>query len=70
MKNLKLIIKSNNKRASVQLMLFLNEKIKTNRFILQKICLKTLKKSQFTLLKSPNINKTAQEKFEKTTFNT
>lgn len=70
MKSLKIIIKSNNKKASVQFMSFLNEKLKNNKFILQKICLKTLNKNQFTILKSPNINKTAQEKFEIKNLNT
>ena len=70
MKNLKIIVKSNNKKASRQLMSFFNEKLKTNKFVLQKICLKTFNKNQFTILKSPNINKTAQEKFKRITFNT
>lgn len=70
MKNLKIIVKSNNKKASRQLMFFFHEKLKTNKFVLQKICLKTFNKNKFTILKSPNINKTAQEKFKKTTFNT
>lgn len=69
MKNLKIVVKSNNKKSITQLMCYLNEKLKTNKFILQKICLKILNKHQFTILKSPNINKTAQEKFEKKNFN-
>lgn len=68
MKNLQIIIKSNSKISIFQFKTFLKKYFLNNGFILYKICIQKLKNKKLAILKSPHVNKTAQEQFQKKTF--
>ena len=60
-----LIIKSKNKKSIFYLLHVINKFTKNEKI---KILSKALKTKRFTVLKSPHVNKTAQEQFESNSF--
>lgn len=70
MKTINLLAKSRDQKSLSKFLIFLNAKINKNFFIKKKYFQKIKSKTIFSVLKSPHINKTAQEQFETTKFNT
>jgi ribosomal protein S10 len=64
MKHYQLTITSKNKKSLNNFLIFLSINLKTNFNIIKKYSQKRKKKVVLTILKSPHVNKTAQEQFE------
>jgi ribosomal protein S10 len=69
MKTLSLFLKTKNKKSLKNFLFFFEENNFINFHSLKKKFSKTKSKTIFTILKSPHVNKKAQEQFEIKTFN-
>lgn len=70
MKTINLLAKSKDQKSLDNFLIFLNTKINKNFWIKKKYLQKVKSKTIFSILKSPHVNKSAQEQFEISKFNT
>lgn len=64
MKSFNLLLKTKNKESLKKFLNFFNENINKNFTLVKKNLIKKKKKLVITILKSPHVNKSAQEQFE------